>query len=521
MPILDWMTRSEDIVAAARVPYRMLESVPVLDGGDSDPANMLIQGDNLDALKALLPFYAGRVKCIYIDPPYNTRNAFDHYDDNLEHAQWLAMIYPRLVLLRELLAEDGSIWVSIDDNEGHYLKVVMDEVFGRRQFVTNFIWQKVDSPNDNKVPITPDHEFVLCYEKDRDNAGFQQKADDSLLEAYRSTAEEPRLHRDRLIKKNGKNSLRADRPTMFYPIIAPDGTDAWPIHDDGREARWAFGRDGVEQLRTEKRLIWKRRQRLGDEVWVPYSREFATDTPRRPHPTILLDVKTTRQAKAHAKATLPEIEPIDTIKPEEIVARVLEIATNPGDLVLDSFLGSGTTAAVAQKMGRRWIGIEMGDHAATHCKPRLDKVIAGEHGGISDAVDWQGGGGYRYYRLGPPTFDASGRIEPDIGFDALAAHIWFAETGHPAARPADTPRSPVLGVHSGTAYALLYNGVLGDRRPAGGNVLTAPLFASLAAELPSHAGPWVIYGEACRMASARLFAAGVTFKQTPYDVKAR
>ena len=520
MPILDWMTRGEDVVAAARVPYRMLEAVPGLDGGDGDPASMLIQGDNLDALKALLPYYAGRVKCIYIDPPYNTRSAFEHYDDNLEHAQWLAMIYPRLVLLRELLAEDGSIWVSIDDNEGHYLKVVMDEVFGRRNFVTNFIWQKVDSPNDNKVAITPDHEFVICYEKVSDSAGFRQKSDDGLLAAYRSSEEEPRLHRDRLIKKNGKNSLRSDRPTMFYPIEAPDGTDAWPIHDDGREARWAFGKDGIERLRAEGRLIWKKRQRLGEEVWVPYSREFATETPRRPHPTILLDVKTSRQAKAHARAMLPEIEPIETIKPEEIIQRVLEISSDPGDLVLDSFLGSGTTAAVAHKMGRRWIGIEMGDHAETHCKPRLDKVIAGEQGGISAAVGWQGGGGYRYYRLGPPAFDASGRIDPKIGFDALAAHVWFAETGQPAAHAGEA-RSPVLGVHDGTAYALLYNGVLGDRRPAGGNVLTAPVMAHLREVLPDHDGPWTIYGEACRMSAAKLAAAGVTFKQTPYDVKAR
>lgn len=142
MPILDWMTRGDDVRAAATVPYRLLEAVPDLDGGDGNIANMLIQGDNLDALKALLPYYKGAVKCIYIDPPYNTRSAFEHYDDNLEHSQWLAMIYPRLVLLRDLLAEDGSIWVSIDDNEGHYLKVVMDEVFGRRNYISNVIWQK-------------------------------------------------------------------------------------------------------------------------------------------------------------------------------------------------------------------------------------------------------------------------------------------------------------------------------------------------------------------------------------------
>lgn len=511
------MTRGDDVRAAAQVPYRLLEAVPALDGGDAAAGNMLIQGDNLDALKALLPYYKGAVKCIYIDPPYNTRSAFEHYDDNLEHSQWLAMIYPRLVLLRELLAEDGSIWVSIDDNEGHYLKVVMDEVFGRRNFVTTFIWQKVDSPNDNKVPITPDHEFVLCYEKVRDTSGFQQKADDSLLEAYRSTADEPRLHRDRLIKKNGKNSLRADRPTMFYPIIAPDGTEAWPIHDDGREANWAFGQKGIQQLRAEGRLIWKRRKRLGEDVWVPYSREFASESPQRPHPTILLDVKTTRQAKAHARSLLPDIAPIDTIKPEEIMQRVLDIATKPGDLILDSFLGSGTTAAVAHKMGRRWIGIEMGDHAQTHCKRRLDKVIAGEQGGVSQSVGWTGGGGYRFYRLGAAVFDADGHIADGIAFATLAAHIWFSETGTPFTGTGDTP---VLGVHDGMAYALLYNGILGDRSVSGGNVLTAALLARLRGE-SGWDGPITVYGEWSKLGAARLAEAGVTFKQTPYDVRAR
>ena len=175
MPTLTWVSRDDDLKRAAAAPYRLLEAVPDLGAGDAASGNMLIQGDNLDALKALLPYYAGRVKCIYIDPPYNTRSAFEHYDDNLQHAEWLAMIYPRLELLRELLSEDGSMWVSIDDNEGHYLKVVMDEVFGRQNFVTNFVWQKVDSPNDNKMPITPDHEFVLCFEKVRDPSRFSAK----------------------------------------------------------------------------------------------------------------------------------------------------------------------------------------------------------------------------------------------------------------------------------------------------------------------------------------------------------
>ncbi|WP_445730626.1 DNA methyltransferase [Methylocystis sp. IM2] len=207
-------------------------------------------------------------------------------------------------------------------------------------------------------------------------------------------------------------------------------------------------------------------------------------------------------------------DPFSTPKPERLIERILHIATNPGDLVLDSFLGSGTTAAVAHKMGRRYIGIEMGAHAVTHCAPRLQKVIEGEQGGISQAVGWQGGGGFRFYRLGPPIFDAEGRINPDIRFAQLAAHVWFCET-----RTAlhGKKRGPLLGRHKGVAYYLLYNGVLGDKRPDGGNVLTGPVLK----ELPAHDGPKVIYGEACRIGPARLKQLGVAFKQTPYDVTAR
>lgn len=518
MPTLSWLTREKDVKSADSVAYRLLERDDALSFGDPASGNMLIQGDNLEALKSLLPYYRGQVKCIYIDPPYNTRSAFEHYDDNLEHSQWLAMIWPRLVLLRELLAEDGSIWVSIDDREGHYLKVVMDEVFGRKNFRCSFIWQKVDSPNDNKVAITPDHEFLLCYEKNSETAGFGQKTDRSLLDSYRTTDEEPRPHRDRLIKKNGKNSLRADRPTMFYPIVAPDGTEVFPIHDDGREANWAFSNKGIEELRAKNLLIWKKRDRNGEEVWVPYSREFAKDEPTRPHPTILLDVKTTRQAKAHARALFPDIPLIDTVKPEELIERILQIATSSGDLVLDSFLGSGTTAAVAHKMGRRWIGVEMGDHAVTHCALRLRKVLEGEQGGISQAVGWQGGGGFAFYRLGETVFDADGAINPGVTFAPLAAHIWFAETGAPMTAPNS---GPFLGSHDGGGLALLYNGILGDKSVSGGNVLTRKTLGMIRASAGDFAGPMTVYGEACRLSPETLKAEGIVFKQTPYDVRAR
>jgi adenine-specific DNA-methyltransferase len=518
MPTLHWLTRDEDIVRAGQAPYRLLEAVPELTAGAADTGNMLIQGDNLEALKALLPYYAGRVKCIYIDPPYNTRSAFAHYDDSLEHSLWLAMMYPRLELLRELLSEDGSIWVSIDDNEGHYLKVIMDEVFGRQGFKATFIWQKVDSPNDNKVAVTPDHEFILCYEKNADQAGLQKKTDPSILNAYPRKDENGNRYRDRLLKKNGKHSLREDRPTMFYPLEAPDGSVVYPIHDDGREACWAAKKATALQLARDGRLIWKRRERNGEEIWVPYTREFSPANPKRPNATILLDVKTSRQAKAHQRQLLPNAAPFDTVKPEQLIRRILDISSSPGDLVFDSFLGSGTTAAVAHKMGRRYIGIEMGEHAVTHCVPRLQKVIDGEPGGISEAISWQGGGGFRFYRLGEPVFDAAGAINPAIRFATLAAHVWFSETGRPFGGSANTP---FLGVHENIAYALLYNGVLGDKRMDGGNVLTAPVLKLLREQADGFAGRWVVYGEMSRFSDARLRRENIVFKQTPYDIRAR
>lgn len=360
--------------------------------------NKLVFGDNLLALKALEQQFAGKIKCIYIDPPFNTGQAFEHYDDGIEHSLWLSLMRDRLEILQRLLAKSGSIWVHCDDTEQAYLKVVMDEVFGRENFIACFIWQKVDSPNDNKVAITPDHEFVICYGKSASEVNFKQKPDASLLDAYTNRDDKGRLYRDRLLKKNGKNSMRRDRPSMFFGIKAPDGSEVFPIHDDGQEARWAFGKESVERMIAEGTLVWKKR----GSNWIPYTREFPPDEPVRPYPTIWTDVLTTRQAKAHQRDLFPGVAQFETPKPEQLLQRVVEIASDTGDWVLDSFAGSGTTGAVAHKMGRRWIMVELGEHCHTHIIPRMKKVVDGaDPGGITEAVDWKGGGGFRYFKLAP------------------------------------------------------------------------------------------------------------------------
>jgi adenine-specific DNA-methyltransferase len=421
MPTLHWLTKEDDVKAAQKVPYRLLEEVQELGAGDPQAGNMLIQGDNLEALKALLPFYAGKVKCIYIDPPYNTKSAFEHYDDNLEHSQWLAMMYPRLELLRDLLAEDGSIWVSIDDNEGHYLKVAMDEVFGRKNFVANVVWQKRTSP-DARMAIGDGHENleVYCCNPEAFKASVNElpmSADQT--KRYKNLDDDPRGP-----WVSSDFSAQGFRPNQMYKIITPGGAEYFPpegscwknVEDSFlkqvAEGRFWFGKSGKGVPRRKNYLS----ETSGKAAWTWWPNE---------------EVGHTQEAKKEIIDLFGKDDMFGTPKPERLIERVLQISSNSTDLVLDSFLGSGTTAAVAQKMGRKYIGIEMGDHAVTHCQPRLKKVIEGEQGGISKTVNWKGGGGFRFYKLGSPVFDASGHISKDIKFPVLAAHIWFSETNTP------------------------------------------------------------------------------------------
>lgn len=518
MPTLQWMSRDEDLERAARVPYRLLEAMPEHDGGESDArtatSNMLIQGDNLDALKSLLPFYAGKVKCIYIDPPYNTGSAFEHYDDNLEHSQWLAMMWPRLELLRELLSEDGSIWVTIGSEEAHYMKVILDETFARSGFVGDVVWQKRTSP-DARLRLSTAHDHIIVYGKTRRSEKLFNKIPLSEIQSskYKNKDKDPR---GPWVSTDLTGQTGHATPSQFYTIVAPSGEKHPP--PDGR--CWALNESSFKKLQED------------DRVW------FGVDGTARPRQKRFLsesegtsawswwenkDVGHNQEAKKEVNVLFGASNPFDTPKPERLIQRILHIATNPGDLVLDSFLGSGTTAAVAHKMGRRWIGIEMGDHAVTHCVPRLHKVIGGEQGGISSAVEWQGGGAFRFYKLGEPVFGADGRIRDGLSFSVLAAHVWFSETRMPLPEKDCTP-SPFLGTFADgdelRGLALLYNGILGDKSISGGNVLTSKTLATIRGASQGFGGPLIVYGERSAFGPATLARENIIFRQTPYDVAA-
>lgn len=556
MPVLQWLTRDKDLRAAGRAPYRLLEEAG--RHGDGCARNMLIQGDNLHALKALLPYYAGKVKCIYIDPPYNTRSAFEHYDDNLEHTRWLSMMYPRLELLRDFLSEDGSIWVSCDDNEGHYLKVIMDEVFGRRNFLADVSWQRTYSTRNDAKGIVTEVEHVLSYAK---NEGWMPN---KLPRTAAMDAKYKNPDND-VAPWRSDNPFAADANThqgmvyaiqhpitgkMLYPSIGAhwrysqdimlnimNGWCPYKLQDlhDARERAAVCGvsekevRQGVlgivlaeplEEASAKARAVYERGQwprfyfTKGGKGGI--ARKTYLDNVGGKLPTNFwpyAETGHTDEAKKEILALFGN-DVFATPKPERLILRILHIATTPGDLVLDSFLGSGTTAAAAHKMGRRYIGIEMGEHALTHCVPRLRKVIEGEQGGISEAVNWKGGGGFRFYRLGESIFDEDGAIRERITFAQLAAHVWFCETGEPLSGRAE---SPLLGVHDGTACYLLYNGILGDKKPQGGNVLTRRVLESL----PPWDGPKVIYGERSMFSPQRMKELNLVFRQTPYDIKGR
>lgn len=361
--------------------------------GDPDTENMLIHGDNLLALKALEMQYRGKIKCVYIDPPYNTGSAFEQYDDDLEHSIWLGIMRRRLQIIQKLLSDDGTLWISIDDDECHYLKVLCDEVFGRSNFISTVIWQKIHSIKNDARYLSENHDFILVYSKNKEKVKFNLLPRTEAMNArYKNLDNDPRGP-----WQSGDLVANEERANGYYEVVSPKTGKVfnvpkgkhWVYSQENmmklieENGVW-FGKDGNSFPRKKRFLANVMNGRKGDTWW-------SSD-----------EVGHNQEAKRESIKIFGKHNAFATPKPERLVERILQLATDEGDLVLDSFLGSATTVAVAHKMKRHWIGIEMGEHVITHCKYRMDLVIDGEDGGVSKNNNWQGGGGYKFYELAEP-----------------------------------------------------------------------------------------------------------------------
>lgn len=362
--------------------------------------NRLIQGDNLLALKALEAEFTGKIKCVFIDPPYNTGSAFTHYDDGLEHSIWLSMMRDRLDIIRRLLSEDGSLWITIDDNEAHYLKVLCDEIFGRSNFVASIIWEKRKS-RENRRTFSFKHDYVIVYARNRiefEKIRNPLQLSQDVLARYKNPDKDSRGVWQSISALAQSGHATA---SQFYTLTTPSGRDISPPPGNA----WRYTKERMNQAIEDGR-IWFGSN--GNNV--PRIKKFLKENPDSgltPETIWYADeVGTNDSAKRGLNQLLSESQVFESPKPEELLQRIIHIATNPGDLILDSFAGSGTTGAVAHKMGRRWIMVELGEHAKTHIVPRLRKVIDGDDaGGITKDVAWQGGGGFQYYRLAPSLLE--------------------------------------------------------------------------------------------------------------------
>ncbi|OGT06284.1 MAG: DNA methylase N-4 [Gammaproteobacteria bacterium GWE2_37_16] len=432
---LTWIGKDQEIYLEPRILLEDHER----SYGDQKTDNMLIHGDNLLALKALEQDFSGKIKCIYIDPPYNTGNAFEHYDDGIEHSLWLSLMKPRLELFRKLLANDGSIWISIDDDECHYLKVLCDEVFGRGNFVSSVIWMKKSSPQNDAKWISDTHDHILVYAKNKEtwrpNKLPRTQEQNSI---YKHSDMFDGINNDGSYYGRGPwfpgdMTVKTISDNALYEITTPSGRMVKPA--DGR--CWVYTKTKFEQLIADHRITFGK-----DGNNKPCIKRFITEIEDRgivPKSVWLYqEVGENRNARQEVKAFNIE-NPFATPKPERLIERILTLATSLNDLVLDSFLGSGTTSAVANKMGRRWIGIELGEHCYTHCLPRLQKVCEGtDQGGISKAVNWQGGGGFKFYELAPSLLKKDKydnliideRYNADMLAAAVAKHEGFKYCPH-------------------------------------------------------------------------------------------
>ena len=501
--------------------------------GEAGTGNLLVEGDNLIALKALLPYYAGQVKCIYIDPPYNTGNEGWIYNDNVSspeirkwlgkvvggemedlsrHDKWLCMMYPRLYLLKEFLKEDGLIFVSVDENEHRYLALLMDEIFGPENHIETLIWKKSYGGGSKSKHIVNLHEYIVCFAKRIENIpAIELPPNEKALKYYKFTDSKLATRGPYRLQPLATTSMD-ERPNLRYPIPWK-GEEIWP------EKQWQWSKErAVKALQEDELVITKHKGK-----WTVSYKQYLKDVEgqeRSSKAYSIIEGIYTQQGTNEIKEMFGDGKAFSFPKPSALISHLIQITTGKDSLVLDSFAGSGTTAHAVMQLNkqdagkRRFILVEMDPNICRNVTAeRLRRVCNGfeEH----DGKLFQGlGGGFRYCKLGEACFDEHGRINPEVTFSDLARHVFFTETGEPLPKPAKS-NNPLIGMCKDTAVYLLYNGILKDKQPHGGNVLTQAVLD----KLPRHNGPKVIYGTACRFSPARLKRENIIFKQIPYEIR--
>ena len=542
MPTLDWIGKKAVIEHHKNIPFRLLKFNKDFSVGNPGNGNLLVQGDNLEALKALLPYYAGQVKCIYADPPYNTGNESWIYNDNVNspeiqewlgkvvgreaedlsrHDKWLCMMYPRLKLLHKLLAEDGAIFISIDDNEQHLLRMLMDEIFGEKNFICNIIWQKKYSPQNDANYFSDMHDFIICYAKNKTNGNGKTGWSRNLLpqtEAlkgrYSNIDNDPRGP-----WKSSDLTVKTYSKEYDYPIETPSGRIVYPTK--GR--CWMTSQENMKKLIEDNRIWFGK---TGNNV--PALKRFLSEVQQGIVPTTIWsyqEVGHNQQAKQDIKRMLGnKVMPFDTPKPVALIMKILRIATDKDSIILDSFAGSGTTGHAVLRLNkedkgnRKFILIEMvPEIMQTITVERLKRAINGysytKNNQITEHIEGLGSG-FQFCELGTTLFNEIGHINPNVSFENLARHIFFIENGTPLEGKI-IDKNPLLSIYNDVAVYLIYNGVLRDKSPQGGNVLTTKTLS----ELLPHSGLKIIYGTSCRIGQERLKQENIVFKQIPYEVK--
>ena len=487
---LKWDGKDDALKVAEKISVRLLDFDSSLSHGEKNSGNIIVQGDNLHVMKSLLPFYRGQVKCIYIDPPYNTGAAFEHYNDNFPHSDWLSMMYPRLELLRDFLAaDDGAIFISVNfRDEYHHLRCICDEIFGVKNYVGTLTWESLTQPTNSgraKFGLQIKTEPILCY---RNNAAG------NIFELTPATNTRTYPHKGKFGACRFEVIETSDagtygRSTMKFKILGtpPRAGKRWKIGEETARQLEATGRveivDGIV-----KKAIYPEDE-TDKVIYKPFWSHLKAE-----------DVGTAQSGKELLNSIMGEAIGFDTVKPPALIEELIH-HLDKNSIVLDAFAGSGTTAHAVLNLNnadggeRKFILIEEKEYCETITAERVRRV----------------GGNFSFYRLGEEISDAEGKINPKVTFEQLADFIWFSATKTPRV---EKEHSPLIGIHNGTAIYLLYNGVLKDKSLRGGNILTRKILAML----PKHDGDKIIFGAACRIDEDFLKENKISFRQIPKDL---